>query len=291
MFNNEIAIINGKNSQDYGVYLINGNIFDKPKRVVEYVSVPGRSGDLTIDKDRWENIDITYTFAAYDNAIERLQGWIAFLNANTGYQTIETSLEPEIFRQGVLREISSPQVSMTGGGYVDVVFNCKPQKWLRDNPFMNVRPSGSGSLVTTRVDNPTKYDARPLLRVKKYVNAASTERIVFNNYYADSNGYIVKTLRQYDIRVSTTDEIWIDCESGEAYNGSTSYNQYVSFLVLPHNSPATSDSRPALMGNTDIPGNPLTMETPLTGGTVFTNIGMVPAAFDVLKMYPRWWTI
>ena len=40
MFNNEIAVISGRNSQDYGVYLINGNIFDKPKRVVEYISVP-----------------------------------------------------------------------------------------------------------------------------------------------------------------------------------------------------------------------------------------------------------
>ena len=66
--NNEYLVINGRDSRDFGIYLIDGNIFDYTIREYESYQVPGRNGDVTIDKGRWKNISVTFKCAAYDNA-------------------------------------------------------------------------------------------------------------------------------------------------------------------------------------------------------------------------------
>ena len=50
----------GVNSFAYGVFVTGKSVYDAPSRDVESVSVPGRNGDILIDKGRFKNIDITY---------------------------------------------------------------------------------------------------------------------------------------------------------------------------------------------------------------------------------------
>ena len=50
--NNQYVVINGRDSRDFGIYVIDGNIFDFAIRDFETYQVPGRTGDLTFDHGR-----------------------------------------------------------------------------------------------------------------------------------------------------------------------------------------------------------------------------------------------
>ena len=275
MFNNEIAVINGRDSRDFGVYLIDGNIFDAPQREVEYVTIPGRSGSLTIDKGRWENIDITYTFAAYDNAIVRLNGWKNYLQANAGYQRIENSLESGLYRQGVLKNIASPKMSMQGGGgYIEVTFSCMPQKWYVDDTVEQIILSHN-----KQISNPTNFDAKPLLLVTA---SQVGEAVAFQNYIYDKAAGTSTFVNSGGVQVNTLDPIWIDCESGNAYDNGINYNSYIAVI----------NDFPVILGQSKIVQNSGLSSNKSSDTESYTVIKFDSATSGIsVIMYPRWWTL
>ena len=50
----------GESSRTYGVYITGEAVYNAPEREVEMISIPGRSGQLALDKGRFENIEVTY---------------------------------------------------------------------------------------------------------------------------------------------------------------------------------------------------------------------------------------
>ena len=277
MLNNEIAYINGKSSQDFGVFLIDGNIFDFPKRDVEFLNVPGRSGSLTIDKGRWDNIDITYTFATYDkDAPTKLNAWKDFLLTNTGYLKIETSVEPDIYREGVYKGASSPRVSMLGGGgYMDVTFNCMPQKWLKGNYEFDDRIVIQNNLI---VRNPTNFDAKPLIRLEASSNDAYVQ---FDNILFDKVDEDEYLLSRSKLKITITNGMWIDCETGDAFMENTPYTPYVQL--------ASGTEFPVISGQGKIMQHPLFLRRQITDTEIYTKITI--SDMETIYMFPRWWTI
>lgn len=275
MFNNEIAVINSRDSRDFGVYLIDGNIFDVPKREVEYVNIPGRSGSLTIDKGRWDNIDITYTFAAYDNAIVRLNGWKNYLQANTGYQRIENSLEPGLYRQGVLKSIASPKMSMHGGGgYMEVTFSCMPQKWFDEDTVETISLAHNKQLR-----NPTNFDAKPLLQVTA---SEVGEALWFQNYIYNKADGTSTFVVSGGVQINTLDTLWVDCESGNAYKDGVNRNADISVIV----------DFPMILGQSRMlqdSGYPSEKTCDTESYTVLKKD--TSASGISALIYPRWWTL
>lgn len=51
-------IFNRISSLEHGIIVIEDNHLDKPKKKVEYISVPGRTGELIIDDGSEENLKI-----------------------------------------------------------------------------------------------------------------------------------------------------------------------------------------------------------------------------------------
>ena len=47
---------NGRSSSEFGVYISGGGTYNAPERDVEFMAMPGRSGDLLIDNGRFKNI-------------------------------------------------------------------------------------------------------------------------------------------------------------------------------------------------------------------------------------------
>ena len=281
--NKEIAVINGKDSRDFGIYLIDGNIFDYPKREIEYLTVPGRSGSLTIDKGRWENIDITYTFAAYDNAVSRLNAWKEYLLAALGYTRIETSVEPEIYRKGILKSATSPQLSMMGGGgTIEVTYNCMPQKWLKENDGVDEEITLTNNMY---INNPTNFDAKPLLYLKAGQVGATVSFL--NNLYdkTDDDYYLIA---ESILKVNTTDRIWIDCETCDAFYDDTNYNAYVELVDDPYNPSAVQDF-PVISGQSKHMQHPNFLRRQIYDASVTTRI--LIGDFTYAQMYPRWWKL
>ena len=52
-------IYGGRSSEELGL-LITGKVFGSPERDVEYITIPGRSGDLMVDNNRYRNYTISY---------------------------------------------------------------------------------------------------------------------------------------------------------------------------------------------------------------------------------------
>ena len=86
-----IFTINNKTNKDFNFKVKSSNHLTKPKKKLEFISIPGRTGDLIIDEGARENF--TLIIEGYIDARETnlktlcnsLDNW---LNSTTGYQTI-----------------------------------------------------------------------------------------------------------------------------------------------------------------------------------------------------------
>lgn len=282
--NNQYVVINGRDSRDFGIYVIDGNIFDFAIRDFETYQIPGRTGDLTFDHGRWKNITLTLKCAALDNGREKLDAWRAFLlsgmgmtreiehssvdygNIIAGYNgsyKIETSIEPDIYRIGMIKAVSSPQISLAnGGGYVEVSFDCSPKKYLKSGIEKMAITSNINDL-----NNPTYYDAKPVIKVKaSQINGY----IQFRNYaydeYVPFGTYLVSSSK---ITFKSTDEFYIDCETKDASIEGINHNSDIELI---------GDDFPYIIGKMVIPH--------VTSRTSITISNM-----ETVEMYPKWWTL
>lgn len=153
-------------SQNFKVWLTDVRAADSPKRDVSFLSIPGRNGDLIVDNNRWNNVDITYSFAIPTEFADYFDAFKRALLSQCGYQRLEDSLYPDIFRMAIVKEPIQPEVMRYNRtGTFDVTFHCKPQRYLK-----------SGEFATTLTEPTTLYGdgfvAKPLITV--YGSGAGT---------------------------------------------------------------------------------------------------------------------
>ena len=136
---NQNLTFGGVNTADYGIYLTGAGTFSAPERDVEYVAVPGRNGDLLIDNGRWRNIEVTYPANIPREFEYRLPEYRARICAKRGYQRLEDTYHPDEYRMASFTSGLQPKPTpLNNGGQFDLVFNCKPQRYLKsgDKPVM-----------------------------------------------------------------------------------------------------------------------------------------------------------
>ena len=86
-----IFTINNKTNKDFNFKVKSSNHLLKPKKKLEFISIPGRTGDLILDEGARENFNLViegYIDARESNLktlCDNLDDW---LNSTTGYQTI-----------------------------------------------------------------------------------------------------------------------------------------------------------------------------------------------------------
>lgn len=199
----------GENSLDYGVYITGNAVYNAPERVVDMITIPGRNGALSLDQGRFENITVTYPAGTFGSSQSEFASAISdFRNAlasRHNYVRIEDDYHTDEFRLGLYKSgLEVDPVSMNRAGEFDIVFDCKPQRFLKSGENVYTR-TASGS-----INNPTLFEARPLLVVTGTGNL---------------------TVNGVQIAISATPTT-IDCEAMEAYNGTKSRN---SDIVLTPN--------------------------------------------------------
>lgn len=191
-------------SRDYGVYISGQGTYDAPTKDVELIKVPGRSGDLTISNNRFENIELTYPafiYADFKTAISRFKE--ALLSVD-GYQELEDSYAPDEYRRAIYTgDMKVDATTRNDAGQFDIVFNCDPRRFLKVGKLPVTMQSGG------IIENPTKFDTKPLIRVTGY----GTLTI----------GSITTTIAQGFSYID------IDCEMMDCYHGTDNANSYVTF--------------------------------------------------------------
>lgn len=202
-------IFGGINASTYDVFTLSGEkSYDMPTRQVELVEIPGRNGSLPIDKGSYDNITVEYDCFCYGKDQADFRKKIsAFTNAiasKIGYQRLSDTYHPDTYRMAMFIE-GLEVTKVTGNenmGRFTLKFNCKPQRYLI---------SGEAEIEVDNgdvVNNPTLFDASPLLKIDGYGTVAF-------------NGYEIEITQE---TIDVPDELWTAQSKSYTYkNASSTY--------------------------------------------------------------------
>lgn len=233
--------IDGTDCRTFGMYIGGQGTFNSPARAVNLIQIPGRDGDLVGLSTRLQNGTLTYANCfIYRNFNTNIEALRAFLLSATGYRRLVDTYHPTEFRKVLFEgplDVQPTQVNTAG--QFTLTFTCMPQRWLTSGETAVVRTS-SGT-----ISNPTRFPSKPMLRVTTTRSTASVLGVGSTNITIKKQGVV-----------------YIDCESGRAYNGATSWDSSISLNTI------------------DFP----TLQPGSNGITLGTGISRV-------EITPRWWTV
>ena len=151
----------GESSADYGVYITGQAVFNAPEREVEMITIPGRNGTFALDKGRFGNVTVTYpagifadTDEDFSEAISDFRNWLC---SRQGYVRLEDDYNPNEYRLAVYKSGLEVELAQLKAGEFNIVFECKPQRFLKSGE--TAIDVDSGDTLT----NPTLFEASPLL--------------------------------------------------------------------------------------------------------------------------------
>lgn len=202
-----IIIFNGLSSADYGIKVWQAPTYTIPERDYETVHVPGRDGDLLLDKGSYKNTTRSYVVSFgrlnkkdFTILANSLSEW---LHSCSGYARLEDSYEPEYYRIAAYQETNDITNAYHEAGQTTIKFNCKPQRYLKSGDEI-ITFKSAGSLI-----NPTFFSARPIIKV-----------------YGSGNG--VLKVGEYTVTITSIDGyIVIDSEIMDAYKDTINCNSKI----------------------------------------------------------------
>lgn len=249
-----VVTFNGKSTTDYGLVVQFIPPYEFPEREYQTVDVPGRNGDLILDKGSYRNVERTYSFAkaleSNKSFTEQANEIVSWLNSAKGYARLQDTYEtdkngdPLYYRMAFFKSEGSLSNFYDTATVIDVTFECKPQRWLLKGEKDIPVTSSPFDLPI----NPTQYDANPIITMTVAANTTATIEI----------GDCTVTVGKFTQSTTLT----IDCENKECYSGNTLYNSKVSFS---------------------------TGKFPVLPGSVATTVTVTNATN--VKIQPRWWTL
>ena len=151
----------GIDSLDYDLYITSGSVYDAPERVVDMIKVPGRNGNLAIDRGKFENIDVEYNVYTKDRSqtsfAQNIRDFRNELCSRHEYLRLADDYNSDEFRLGIYKSGLELDVDIDRAGAIKLTFDCKPQRFLTSGESESTIPvwsdihSDSGSIVT--IDN------------------------------------------------------------------------------------------------------------------------------------------
>lgn len=196
---------NGARSIDKGLTIEYCPSVGTGQRVVEKISVPGRSGDLVIDTGAYGNYIQPYEIWFKDKlrgttrAARDIAQWLL---SGIGYMRLEDTYDPEVFRLAMFTGPFDVENWMLTHGRATLEFDCQPQRWLKTGQLPVAMQSGQ-SLINTW------QPAKPLIQVT-----------------GTGDGTLVvggSTISISDM----TGTITLDSETEDAYSGTENLNNNV----------------------------------------------------------------
>lgn len=210
---------NGRSSSDFGLHIEKKDVFSAPSYDAEFISIPGRSGDIINPNRRFSNIKVTYTvFLARKHTtdlvsvLRDIKGWL--YSEPDRYHEITDSYDTEYFRYGVISGNLDIEEQLNKVGSFTVTFNCKPYKYSFAGQQMVSVDSTSIS-----VTNPTAFESRP------YIKLYGSEAVTLNiSSGSSTTSWTISAINEY---------IEIDSEYMNCYKGTVLKNDILSGEGFP----------------------------------------------------------
>lgn len=165
-----IINFNGRSSLQYGIQVEHYPDYDVAEHEYEIIEVPGRNGDVIIDKGSFKNVDRTYELAtgstSKDSFIFLMKQFVNWLHSASGYARLEDDYEPEYYRLAVFKESINITNLYNQAGRASVTFSCKPQRFLKSGDITHTfnRPNQT-TFINRTIFNPTEFPSKPILCV------------------------------------------------------------------------------------------------------------------------------
>ncbi len=183
---------NGRSSAEFGLHIEKKDVFSAPEYDAEFISIPGRSGDIINPNRRFANIKVTYTVflarknvAAFASVLRDIKGWL--YSESDRYHEITDSYDAEYFRYGVISGNLDIEEQLNKVGSFTVTFNCKPYKYS----FAGQQTVAADS-ASLSVTNPTAFESRPY--IKLYGSGAVTLNVSSGN---STNSWTISAIDEY----------------------------------------------------------------------------------------------
>lgn len=161
----DVLVYGGKSFAEFNTFFDGSKSFGTPEKDYEIISIPGRSGDLSVFNNRYKDQTIDFPCFIRNNFLENYRALTEYLNSLNGYQRLETSKEPYHFRKALFLGLVEPQTgSFNKSGSFTISFRCNPQRWLKEGENWLTFESTSVS-NPAKIFNPTLQPAKPLIRI------------------------------------------------------------------------------------------------------------------------------
>ena len=195
-----MIMFNGITSERYGIIVESPPNYEIPERDYELIHVPGRNGDLVIDKGTYKNVTRTYKIAvgALGNRFPfKAQGIAEWLCSHSGYVRLEDSYDPAHYRMAIFKGPATIENILQNAGRAEITFECKPQRYFKKGD------DWWSSSPTPIITNPTKFTSLPLIYLGTEPGIGGAGGVMI--------GGIVVTISD------VASGVFIDCELGEVY--------------------------------------------------------------------------
>ena len=189
----------GKSFSDFNTFFDGSKSLGVPEKEYEIISIPGRSGDLSVFNNRYKDQTIEFPCFIRTNFIENYRSLTQYLNSLNGYQKLEISKEPNHFRKALFLGDVDPIVRpFNRNGSFDLAFRCHPQRWLKQGENWSEFGDTATQQSPATIFNPTLQTAKPIIRV-------------YGNGVVSVNG------STFTIASHTYEYAEVDCENCDVY--------------------------------------------------------------------------
>ena len=151
-------------TKDFDLVIQAPPTYNFPEKDVSIEHIPGRNGDLVIDNNCWKNTERTYSIASIfrpgTDFVANSERLIKWLTSMKGYHRLEDSYDPNVYRMATYRSSGSLTNYYDQATALNVTFECKPQRYLKNG---ELSVNFIGTLAS--LENPTGYPALPLISI------------------------------------------------------------------------------------------------------------------------------
>ena len=196
-----------QSSAVFGLIVADKGIYSAPAYDQQFVSVPGRNGDVVIDNGRYNNIDVSYTCYCKDLSanMKAIKQWLC----RPGYFKLTDSYDPLYFRYAAFASKLKVDEMLKNVGKTELVFNCKPFR------YSIVGQTKQALIASGTVTNPESFPSLPYIKIT-------------------GSGAVTLTIgaKAYSF-TSVPTYLEIDSELMSCYKGGTLYNNRIGFTEFP----------------------------------------------------------
>lgn len=199
----------GRESSSFFAFVSDSNGWNSAPRILNDIQVPGRSGTLTpLNSNTFNNFQLTYQCYMTKEMKLKLDELRAYLNAFSGYQRLEDTINPTYYRMARYNGSFEVGDKDKQGATFSIKFDCMPQKFLK---------SGEAAIILTAsgtIKNPTSYDAKPVLKIY-------------------GTGEVKIGTSTIKVKNAGTQYIEFDCDTLNAYEGANNRNNNIELAKEP----------------------------------------------------------